>query len=76
MTTIRVASMETELQLAERVENVLVIDVNLVSDIPTRNEAGIAPTEHEALEENITQSTCRKRLRNADELDRWSSIGR
>ena len=65
--------MESESQLAERVENTLTIDSNLALDIPIRNEADIAPIEHEASKEHITQLTSagippiRKRQINCDD---------
>ena len=40
--TSSLALMERESQLAGRVENALIIDIDLVLDIPLRNEADIA----------------------------------
>ena len=47
--------MESESQLAERVKNTLVIDLDLASDITIRNEDVIAPIEHLPLEERVRQ---------------------
>ena len=49
--------METESDLADRVENTLFIDPELEPDIPNRNEPGIAPIDHDDSEEEIAQST-------------------
>ena len=65
--------METESDIADRVENALLINPDLEPNIPNRNESGIALIEHEDYEEDIAQSTSvgmppiRKRQRDPDE---------
>ena len=49
--------MESEVQLATRVENTWVTNLDFASKISIRNEDDIAPTEHEASKEPVMQST-------------------